>query len=182
MTKQARAMNNNHIIGVFDDEDTLMAAIHEVKDKGYEINEVYTPYPVHEVIEAMGHKTRFTIAAFLYGLFGALGVLAFMYYTAVIDWPINYGGKPTNAFPSFIIVAIVITILTVTLASLFTFSIRSKVYPGKAYTLPDVRSTDDKFVIVFESAKVANDKIILESILRNKGAVEIYEKELHPQI
>lgn len=175
-------MNKNHIIGVFDDEVALMAAMHEVKDKGFEIEEVYTPYPIHEVIEAMGIKTRFTTAAFIYGLLGALGVLAFMYYTSVIDWPINYGGKPTSAFPSFIVVTIVITILVVTLASLFTFSIRAKVFPGKAFVLPDVRSTDDMFVMIFDKSKQKGTPGALEDILRNKGAVEIYEKELHPQI
>ncbi|MBW6489890.1 MAG: DUF3341 domain-containing protein [Lentimicrobium sp.] len=175
-------MNKNHIIGVFDDEDTLMAALIEAKGKGFKIGEVYTPYPVHEVIEAMGHKTRFTLAAFIYGFLGAAGVLAFMYYTAVIDWPVNYGGKPTNAFPSFIVVTIVITILTVTLASLFTFSWRAKIYPGKAYILPDVRSTDDKFVLIFDKSELAKGEGNIESILRSKGAVEVYEKELEPQI
>lgn len=175
-------MNKHHIIGIFDDEDTLLAALHEAKDKGFEIGEVYTPYPVHEVIEAMGNKTRFTLAALIYGFLGAAGVLAFMYYTAVIDWPVNYGGKPTNAFPSFIVVTIVITILTVTLASLFTFSWRAKIYPGKAYVLPDARSTDDKFVMIFDKSKLAKGTGSLEGILRNKGAVEVYEKELQTQI
>lgn len=174
-------MNKNHIIGVFDDEVALMAAMHEVKDKGFKIEEVYTPYPVHEVIEAMGTKTRFTTAAFIYGLLGALGVMAFMYYTSVIDWPINYGGKPAGAFPSFIVVTIVITILIVTLASLFTFSVRAKLFPGKAYVLPDERSTDDMFVMIFDKSKQKGTPGALEDILRNKGAIEIYEKELHPQ-
>ncbi|MEA5108904.1 hypothetical protein SDC9_14853 [bioreactor metagenome] len=174
-------MNNNHIIGVFDDEDTLMEAVHEVKKNGFEIGEIYTPYPVHEVIEAMGKKSRFTLAAFIYGFLGAAGVLAFMYYTAVIDWPVNYGGKPTNAFPSFIVVTIVITILTVTLASLFTFSVRAQIYPGKAYILPDARSTDDKFVMIFDKALSGNKTGELEGILKEKGAVEVYEKELKPQ-
>ncbi len=174
-------MNNNHIIGVFDDEDALMEAVHEVKQKGFVIGEIYTPYPIHEVIEAMGKKTRFTFAAFLYGLFGALGILAFMYYTAVIDWPVNYGGKPTNAFPSFIVVAVVITILTVTILSLFTFSARAKIYPGKAYILPDARSTDDKFVMIFDKSLSVNNSGDLEGVLKGKGAVEVYEKELKPQ-
>lgn len=174
-------MNNNHIIGVFDDEDALMEAVHEVKQKGFVIGEIYTPYPIHEVIEAMGRKTRFTFAAFLYGLFGALGILAFMYYTAVIDWPVNYGGKPTNAFPSFIVVAVVITILTVTILSLFTFSARAKIYPGKAYILPDARSTDDKFVMIFDKSLSVNNSGDLEGVLKGKGAVEVYEKELKPQ-
>lgn len=175
-------MNKTSIIGVFDEEDALLAAVDQVKKEGIEINEIYTPYPMHEVLEAMGNKTRFTFAAFLYGFIGASSVLAFLYYTSVIDWPINYGGKPTNAFPSFIVVTIILTILTVTLASLFTFSARAAIYPGKAYILPDKRSTDDKFVIVFDKSMVKGGAEKLNALLFEKGAVEVYEKELHPQI
>ncbi len=174
-------MNNTRIIGVFDEEVSLMAAVNQVKKEGFEINEIYTPYPMHDVIEAMGKKTRFTFAAFLYGFVGATSVLAFLYYTSVIDWPVNYGGKPTNAFPSFIVVAIILTILTVTIASLFTFSARAAIYPGKAYELPDERSTDDKFVIVFDKNTVKSNLEKLTSILREQGALEVYEKEVKLQ-
>ncbi|MBK8884585.1 MAG: DUF3341 domain-containing protein [Bacteroidales bacterium] len=57
--------------------------------------------------------------------------LAFLYYTSVIDWPVVYGGKPFNSFPSFIVVTIILTIFTVTIASLAAFSARSKLFPGR---------------------------------------------------
>lgn len=174
-------MNKHLVVGVFDEETHLMAAVNETKKEGFRIHEIYSPYPLHEAIEAMGKKTRFTFAAFLFGLFGALGVLAFMYYTAVIDWPINYGGKPTNAFPSFLVVTIVITILVVTIASLFTFSARAKIYPGKAYVLPDLRSTDDKFVMIFDKSNNDNEDQRLKQLLKNEGAVEVYEKNIEPE-
>lgn len=175
-------MSKHHIISVFDKEDALLAAIHKSKGEGAKIAEIYTPYPIHEAIEAMGKKSRFTLAAFIFGFSGAFGVLAFLMYTAVYDWPINYGGKPTNAFPSFVVVTIVLTILTITLASLFTFSVRAKVYPGKKYNMPDVRSMDDKFVMVFESNEddQANEKLM--KLLQEEGATEIYNKELQPLI
>lgn len=175
-------MSKHHIISVFDNEDALLAAIHKSKEEGAQIAEIYTPYPIHEAIEAMGKKSRFTLAAFIFGFSGAFGVLAFLMYTAVYDWPINYGGKPTNAFPSFVVVTIVLTILTITLASLFTFSVRAKVYPGKKYNMPDVRSMDDRFVMVFESHDddQVNEKLM--KLLQEEGATEIYNKELQPLI
>jgi len=175
-------MNNQHIISVFDEEDKLLSAIHKVQEKGIKITEIYTPYPINEAIEAMGKKSRFTLAAFLFGFAGAVGVLAFLMYTAVFDWPINYGGKPTNAFPSFIVVTIVLTILTITLASLFTFSVRAKVYPGKSFVLPDNRSMDDKFIIVFNREENKDNPLDLIGLLREEGATEIYQKELQPLI
>ena len=113
-------MSKNYILGVFNDEDSLVEAFEKVKAKGILPVEVYTPYPVHEILEGMGKKTRITHAAFFYGLFAAIGILGFLYYAAVISWPLHYGGKPFNSFPSFIVVTIVATILSVTLLTLFT--------------------------------------------------------------
>lgn len=175
-------MNEQHIISVFNQEKDLLSVIHKVKQQGTAIEEIYTPYPIHEAIEAMGKKSRFTFAAFLFGFIGAVSVLAFLLYTAVYDWPINYGGKPTNAFPSFIVVTIVLTILTITLASLFTFSVRAKVYPGKKFIMPDLRSMDDKFVIVFKANGSESENANLASLLKEEGAIEIYNKELQPLI
>ncbi len=170
-------MIKQYVVSIFNDEDSLISAIRQAMKDGIRVSEVYTPFPIHEAFEATGTKTRFTLAAFLYGFAAAVGVLAFLQYTAVIDWPINYGGKPTNAFPSFIVVTIVLTILTITLASLFTFSVRAKVYPGKKLVLPDKRSTDDKFVIVFEKNGDDDFTKSLVNMLLEHGATEIHYKD-----
>ena len=72
----------------------------------------------------------------------------------MIDWPLNYGGKPFNAFPSFITVTLVLIILIVTIFTLLTFSVRAKIYPFKKAVIIDERVTDDKFIIVFDADKV----------------------------
>jgi hypothetical protein len=171
-------MSKPFFVSVFDDEQKLLAGIKAVKDKNVKIDEIYTPYPMHEVIEAMGVKSRFTFVAFLYGFAAVVGVLAFLYYTSVISWPINYGGKPTSAFPSFIIITLVLTIASITILSLLTFSVRARIYPGKKYTLPDLRSTDDKFVMVFDEEKAGAGFEDLNRILKECGAEEVYQKEL----
>ncbi len=170
-------MNNHYIVSVFNEEDSLISAIRMAKKENIKISEIYTPFPIHEAFEATGIKTRFTFAAFLYGFAAVVSVLAFLQYTAVIDWPINYGGKPTNAFPSFLIVTIVLTILIITLASLFTFSLRAKVFPGKKFLMPDTRSMDDKFVMVFEKKADEAFNQDLVSMLLENGATEIHYKD-----
>lgn len=171
-------MNATHIIGVFDSKHDLLTGIEDAKSKNFTIEEIYTPYPVMEAIDALGRKSRFTTAAFLYGFAAVVGVLSFLYYTSVIDWPINYGGKPTNSFPSFIIITLVLTILSITILSLFTFSIRARIYPGKKYFLPDVRTTDDKFVILFDKKTAGAGFEAISSAMKASGASEVYEKEL----
>jgi ABC-type dipeptide/oligopeptide/nickel transport system permease component len=155
----------------------LLAGIQATQSKNFTIDEIYTPYPVMEAIDALKRKSRFTIAAFIYGAAAVIGVLSFLYWTSVIDWPINYGGKPTNAFPSFIIITLVLTILTVTLGSLFTFSLRAKIYPGKKYFLPDERATDDKFVMLFDKKTAGGGYEAIAAAMKASGASEVYEKE-----
>jgi hypothetical protein len=165
-------MDKNYILGVFDDEATLVDAFEKVKAKGILPIEVYTPYPVHEILEGMGKKTRITHAAFFYGLFAAFGILAFLTYAAVIDWPLNYGGKPFNAFPSFIVVTIVATILSITLLTLFTFSARAKIFPGKQPVIMHDRATNDKFVMVLKKDGLGTELETIESIITEYGKLE----------
>lgn len=164
-------MSNKYILGIFDDEATLVDAFEKLKSKGIVPVEVYTPYPVHEILEGMPIKTRITHAAFLYGLFAAIGILGFLTYAAGFSWPLNYGGKPFNSFPSFIVVTIVATILSITILTLFTFSARAKIFPGKKAEIFHKRATDDKFVMVLDKESLTEDKSVVESILTEHGVV-----------
>lgn len=163
-----------HIMGVFDGEDELIAAFRKLKEEEVEMCDVFTPFPIHEVLENLGRKSKMTIAAWFYGLFAALGILGFLYYTAVLDWPLNYGGKPSSAFPSFIVITIVLTIFSVTILSLFTFSARAKLWPNVDKPIYHEGATDDKFVILFEKDKV--DAAKLTRLLKELGASDIIEK------
>jgi hypothetical protein len=158
-------MTRTFKIGIFDDEEKFLSSIRSLKEQKYSIHDVFTPYPVHEVFHLLKRKSRLPTAAYLY-------------YTSVIDWPIVYGGKPFNSFPSFIVVTIVVTIFTVTIASLALFSARSKLFPGRDNTIFDLRATDDKFIIVVESggAEVSASDTAGD-IMKQLGAVEVMEKE-----
>jgi hypothetical protein len=111
------------IIGVFGSEESLMDALCLLMAENLEPTEVYTPYPIHEALRVLKRRSKISWAAWFYGFFGGIAVLSFLYYTAVIDWPLNYGGKPINAFPSFITITLVLIILIVTILTLLTFSV-----------------------------------------------------------
>lgn len=165
-------MDKEYILGVFKDEHNLVSAFEKVKAKGVNPVEVYTPYPVHEILEGMGKKTKITHAAFVYGALGSFGVLGFLYYAAVISWPLHYGGKPFNSFPSFIVVTIVATILIITLLTLFTFSVRAKIFPGKEPEILHHRATDDKFVMVLDKNALGENAAIVNEIINEHGKIE----------
>lgn len=169
--------NKKYLVGVFDDEHKLVDAFENALEKGVVIEEVYTPFPIHEILIGMKKKTRISYAAFFFGLFGATSFLGFMYYAAVISWPLQFGGKPFNTFPSFIVVTIVGTILTVTLLTLLTFSVRSKIFPGRKANIVDPRVTDDKFIIVLDQDKIGMEATTVTRLFESLGASEVYEKD-----
>lgn len=171
-------MDRTFKIGVFDEEEKFLSSIKSLQEQKLLVYDVFTPYPIHEVFHLLKRKSRLPTAAYFFGLFGIIATLAFLYYTSVLDWPVVYGGKPFNSFPSFIVVTIILTILTVTIASLALFSFRSKLFPGRENTIFDPRATDDKFVIVIETDLVDNsigDRA--GRLMEEQGAIEIIDKE-----
>jgi len=167
-------MDAQYLIGVFEKEETLLAAFRKMKEQGIEIEDVFTPYPVHEILEKHGRRSRITIVGWFYGFFASLGILAFLFYTAVINWPLKYGGKPSNAFPSFIVITIVLTIFSITVLSLFTFSWRANLWPSNEKPIYHPRATDDKFVILVNKERA--DVNAATSVMKESGAIEVIEK------
>ena len=167
-------MNAQYLLGVFDEEDALLNAFRKMKKEEIEIEDIFTPYPVHEILENHGRKSRITVVGWFYGFFASLAVLAFLIYTAGIDWPLNYGGKPSNAFPSFLVITIVLTIFSITILSLFTFSWRANLWPSNEKPVFHERATDDKFVILVNKDKADAGKA--RTVLKETGAIEVIEK------
>lgn len=167
-------MDSEYLLGVFGDEENLLKAFRKMKEQEIEIEDIFTPYPIHEILEKQGRKSRMTIVGWFYGFFATIGVLAFLIYTAVIDWPMNYGGKPSNAFPSFLVITIILVIFSITILSLATFSWRANLWPSNEKPIYHQEATNDKFVILVHRGKA--DLTRATSVMKENGAVEVIEK------
>jgi len=165
-------MANTTYIGIFETEELFEKAVRELHTSNIHIEDIFAPVPVHHAVRSVAGRSRLPTLAYFLGIMAVISVLSFLYYAAVISWPLNIGGKPSNAFPSFIIVTLVLTIFTVTILSLAAFSISAKLYPGKKVTISDDRATDDKFIIVLTSDNVPD----AENILKQNGANEVITK------
>jgi ActD protein len=86
--------------------------------------DAFTPFPVAE-LEALlpRHTSRIRLVMLLGGL--ALAALAYAteYYSAVIDYPYNAGGRPLHSWPAFMLVPFALGILSATVAGLAAFLI-----------------------------------------------------------
>jgi len=166
--------SNSHILGVFDDPDTISSAVDELLKNNIVVKDVFSPFPLEHVWKKLKLKTRIPLATFLYGAFGTASVYAFLYWSSVVNYPLIFGGKPANSL-SFVIIMFVIAILSGVIFTLLTFLIREKLWPGKHVELPDPRTTDDKFVIVIEESQQMDEVSVqkIDDLLKSSGAVEV---------
>lgn len=160
---------------VYDDDDVLMHAVKKVKAAKYHIEEVYCPFPVHGLDKAMGlAPTRIAITAFLYGLTGLSVAIIMMNFIMIKDWPQDIGGKPSFSYlenmPAFVPVMFELTVFFAAHLMVITFYLRSRLWPFKKAENPDVRSTDDHFVMDIEAHGDTNE---LTRLLSETGAIEI---------
>jgi len=171
-------MSKTNIIGVYDDPDVLVDAIKKIKGNGIKIKNVFSPFPIHEVFEELGLKTRLPYLTFIYGVLGALVTYAFLYWTSVISYPLKFGGKPLNSL-SFVIILFVMTINIATFLTFMTFFIRQKLWPGKEVVMVDSASTDDKFIITVDKTEdmTAEEAKRIMKVLEDAGAVNVSKRD-----
>ena len=162
---------------LYNDDDILLSAVKKIKEKRYNIDEVYTPFPVHGLDKVMGlEPTRIAIAAFIYGCIGITVAILMMNYIMIVDWPQNIGGKPSFSFienmPAFVPIMFEMTVFHAAHLMVITFYLRSRMWPLKKAENPDPRTTDDHFLI-----EISTDKPVagLKKLLKDSGAVEINE-------
>ncbi len=169
--------NKNFVVGVFNDEDVLLHAVEHVREKGVKIHEVFTPFPVHGLDEALGYtRTRLPIAAFLFGMTGTCLALFTQIWMLGYDWPMIIGGKNHASLPPFIPVTFEFTVLCAAFGMVITFFIVSDMKPYKWPRQFDVRSTDDKHVMAIDLATNKLSKDEIARILKDNGAVEVNDK------
>ena len=169
--------NKNFIVGIFDDEDILLHAVEHIREKGVKIQEVFSPFPVHGLDDALGYKrSRLPIAAFLFGLTGTSLALFTQIWMLGFDWPMIIGGKNHASLPPFIPVTFEFTVLLAAFGMVGTFFIVSDMKPYGWPRQFDLRSTDDKHVMAIDLASNKLSKDEISHILKDNGASEINEK------
>ena len=163
------------IHAIYNDDDVLMSAVKKVKAARYHIEEIYTPFPVHGLDKAMGlAPTRIAIASFIYGCIGLTVAILMMNFIMIEDWPQDIGGKPSFSYlenmPAFVPIMFELTVFFAAHLMVITFYMRSRLWPFKQAENPDVRTTDDHFLM---EVAVNNNEKELVSFFENTGAVEV---------
>lgn len=172
-------MTKRYALGIFEDEDVLLHAIENIRAAGVKIHDVFSPFPVHGIDDALGiERSRLPIAAFFFGLTGLSFALWMQIYMLGFDWPMNIGGKPHISLPAFIPVSFELTVLFTAFGMMITFYTISGLFPKISTKVMDVRATDDKFVMAIELDETNSQLLQLTQLLRQNGASEVNQKEM----
>jgi hypothetical protein len=164
------------VVACFDDEAVLFPAVKRVRNAGYKIHDIYTPFPVHGLDHAMGlRETSLHTAGFIYGITGTTTALTFMGWVFTRNWPLNIGGKPHFPLPAFIPITFELTVLFAAVGMVMTFCYLCQLAPFVKKHHFHLRATDDLFVMVIEcTAKTNVDDLM--GFMQSAGAMEVKQE------
>jgi hypothetical protein len=146
-------MPDERVLGCFGDEVSLLRAVRLARARGLDVEDVFAPYPIHALDEAMGlRRTRLPWITLAGGLVGMAAAIGLQVWTAVVDWPINVGGKPASSGLAFLPITFELTVLCAGLASAGAFFWRSRLNPAAPVRSLAPGVTDDTFVLVLHPA------------------------------
>ncbi len=137
---------------IFDGPDGALQATRALREAGFEIKDVYTPFPVHGMEDAMGlRETRLPAATLVGGVLGLTLGFGFQAWTHNVGWPLNIGGKSNLAWPALVPIGFEVTILLAAFATVGALLFRARLFPQGIGSMPesqpDPRVTDDRFIV-----------------------------------
>lgn len=171
-------MPNQFVIATFADPDDLIDAVRAVRQHRLPIYDVYAPYPVHGLDDAMElRRTRLPWVTLVAGATALLLAISFQFYTAVLDWPLNVGGKPDKSSLAFVPICFELTVLIGGLSTFAALLFRARLFPGKKERLPAQGLTNDRFALVLRRRNNRFDPLSVTHLMKASGADEIWETE-----
>jgi hypothetical protein len=167
-------VNTESFVASFAEENQLLSAVGQVKKRGYAIEDIYVPYPVHGLEELLGwRRSRLAVACFLGGVLGAGSILWFQFWASASSWPLNVGGRPWNSLPAFIPATFECMVLFGGFALVFAWLVRCRLYPGKEADMPLAGWTDNRFALLVQLPRSRIKTEELRKVLEECGAVEM---------
>lgn len=145
------------LMACYDTAEALLDAARRCRRTGYRKLDAYTPFPVEGLDEALGHRKGTWVPLIV--LIGAIagGGLGYwiQWWTAVVDYPINVGGRPFHSWPAFVPVTFEMAVLGGTLAAIAAVLALNGL-PRLHHPVFDTPgfngATQDRFLLVVEAA------------------------------
>ena len=169
------------IMAEFDTPTQLVDAARKVRDAGYKKTDAFSPFPLHEIDEALGIKRSILpFMVFGGGIAGLMTGLGLQYWTSVIEYPILVGGRPFFSLPSFIPPAFELTILfasfTAVFGMIFLNGLPQPYHP--VFNVPRFAlATREKFFLLIEASDSNYDYEKTKSFMNELDPQEVFDVE-----
>lgn len=170
------------LIAKFDKPEALVEALDRLQQRGLTRIDIHTPFPIPGVLERINAPTaRIGWIAALAGLAGGFLTWLTVYWTSVVDYPLNIGGRPLHSWPAFLPVIIVAAALwsgiATLLAMLYWCGLPRWHHP--LFSVADFdRATYDKFFLTVDCDDPEFDAPEVRRLLEVAGAERVEEVEL----
>jgi hypothetical protein len=143
------------LMAEFPSAQSLVDAANKAREAGYTRMDAYSPFPIHGLAEAIGFRERMVAPVVLAAaITGAIAGWGLEYWTQVIDYPMNIGGRPYYSWVSFIPPAYETTILFAAIGAVVGM-IALNGLPRPYHPVFNVarfeRASQDAFFLVIES-------------------------------
>jgi len=170
------------LMAEFDNPSALVAAAEKARLAGYRQMDAYSPIPIEEVSEALGHRrTRLPILVFLGGLMGCLGGYGLQFWTQTMEYPMNVGGRPYHSWPQFIPVTFETTVLGAALTAFVgMWALNRLPQPyHPVFNVPEfARASTDRFFLCIEAVDPRFDVRTTRQFLEGLRPVGVSEVAL----
>lgn len=169
------------LMAEFDTPTAIVKAARRVREEGYERVDAYSPYPIEELIEAVGlRRSRLPYLIFGGGLIGAVTGYLMQYWMAAVDYPLNIGGKPLNSWPNFIPITFELTVLFAAFTAVFgMFALNGLPKPyNPVFNVPRFElASRNRFFLVIEARDPKFKRDETARLLKSLNAVEVSDVE-----
>ena len=166
--------SERHIMGLFRDEDRVVAAIDALKQSSYKFIRVNMPIPSHKIMDALKLKKSkvgwFTLGG---GIFGFLGGFALAIFTAT-RWDLIISGKPIIAIIPFIVVGFEATILCAVFGNILGLLTQGRLPNYKLLKHYDSRCSGEHFGILASCSEEKEDGL-KDFFQKQGGEVRAFE-------
>jgi Protein of unknown function (DUF3341) len=169
------------IMAEFRSPHEVVEAARRLHAAGYTKVDAYSPYPIEELTEALDlHKSHLPKIVLAGGIFGFLAGWGLEYWAAVIEYPMNIGGRPHFSWPAFIVPAYETTILFAAFGAVFgMLALNGLPQPyHPVFNVPSFAlASRDRFFICIESRDPKFDREGVKQFFASIGAKAVSEVE-----
>jgi hypothetical protein len=169
----------------FPSAGALLHAAQKIQSLGFRRWDVYSPFPIHGMDQAMSFKrSKVSLFSLLGGCTGLTTAFVLIYYTSAINYPLIVQGKPYFALEPSLPIFFELTILLTafgTILGLLLLTLMPRLHHPVFNWDRFKKVSDDGFFLVLESTDPRFDAEASRKLLREIGGDHVSEIYQDPE-